>query len=195
MVDMNARPLPEELSLSTSSPSSSTSIGPSLDEHPQAANRHSQADFIVDLQKELLLRLSWPGQPPLAQDVKEIDVEKGGADTASDDELFDLESYLRGGLAAKQAAGIRPKHIGVYWDGLTVKGRGGVTNYVKTIPDAAINFFDYVTPALRMLGLLKTPEVTLLDNFRGVCKPGEMVLVLGKLGKQLLDLGCQSGRH
>jgi len=101
----------------------------------------------------------------------------------SESEPFDLEAYLRGGLAAEQAAGIRPKHIGVYWDGLTVKGMGGSTNFVTTFPDSIVGFFDIVTPLIRMLGLgPKGTESTLLDGFRGVCKPGELVLVLGKPG-------------
>jgi len=101
----------------------------------------------------------------------------------SETEQFDLEAYLRGGLAAEQAAGIRPKHIGVSWDGLTVKGMGGSTNYVTTFPDSIVGFFDIVTPVIRMLGLgPKGTEATLLDGFRGVCKPGELVLVLGKPG-------------
>jgi ABC-type multidrug transport system ATPase subunit/ABC-type multidrug transport system permease subunit len=114
------------------------------------------------------------------------DAEKGIAESQSSDETeeqFDLEGALRGGLTAEREAGIRPKHIGVYWDGLTVKGMGGRANYVKTFPDAFVDFFDYITPAMRLLGLgKKGTEVTLLDNFRGLCKPGEMVLVLGRPG-------------
>ncbi|KAH9884061.1 ABC-2 type transporter-domain-containing protein [Xylariomycetidae sp. FL2044] len=98
-------------------------------------------------------------------------------------EIFDLEAALRGGLAAEQEAGIRPKHIGVYWDGLTVKGMGGMTNYVQTFPDAFVNFVDYWTPLKQLLGKgPKGVEATLLDNFKGVVNPGEMVLVLGKPG-------------
>jgi ATP-binding cassette, subfamily G (WHITE), member 2, SNQ2 len=118
---------------------------------------------------------------------KETDVEKGTGATpsspSSEEEPFDLESYLRGGLAAEQEAGIRPKHIGVYWDGLTVKGMGGMTNIVKTFPDVIVNFFDVLSPTIRMLGLGKHgTEATLLDGFKGVAKPGEMILVLGKPG-------------
>lgn len=99
------------------------------------------------------------------------------------EEIFDLESALRGGLEAEQAAGIKPKHIGVYWDGLTVKGMGGAENFVETFPDAFINFFNIWDPIKNMMGLgKKGNEVTILDNFRGVIKPGEMILVLGQPG-------------
>ncbi|KAJ2898271.1 putative brefeldin a resistance protein [Zalerion maritima] len=109
------------------------------------------------------------------------DPEKGYG--AGDEEPFDLEAALRGDLNAEREAGIRPKHIGVYWDGLTVKGMGGARNFVETFPDSFVNFFDVITPVKRMLGMgKKGTEVKILDRFRGVCKPGEMVLVLGKPG-------------
>ncbi|KAH7157406.1 ABC-2 type transporter-domain-containing protein [Dactylonectria estremocensis] len=115
---------------------------------------------------------------------KSMDPEKDGAVDVSDDaSLFDLEAALRGNLDAEREAGIRSKHIGAYWDGLTVRGIGGMTNYVQTFPDAFVSFFDVITPILGLVGLGPKPtEATLLDNFRGVCKPGEMVLVLGKPG-------------
>ncbi|CAK7563130.1 MAG: ATP-binding cassette transporter snq2 [Sporothrix epigloea] len=96
---------------------------------------------------------------------------------------FDLESYLRGSLAAERASGIRPKHIGVYWDKLFVRGMSSTTNFVRTFPDAVVGFFDIVSPLLRLAGRgPKASQKTILDSFYGVCKPGEMVLVLGKPG-------------
>ena len=113
------------------------------------------------------------------------DLEKARAVTSSSDEesVFDLEAALRGDVDAGREVGIRAKHIGAYWDDLTVKGIGGMTNYVQTFPNAFINFFDVVSPVMRLFKLgPKPPEATLLHGFRGVCKPGEMVLVLGKPG-------------
>ncbi|RYP73539.1 hypothetical protein DL771_003578 [Monosporascus sp. 5C6A] len=141
----------------------------------------AEADF-AELQREI-------SRASRANSRRSADVEKGTAkfaeSTQSEDssELFDLESALRGGLVAEQEAGIKAKHIGVYWDGLTVKGMGGMTNYVKTFPDAFIDFFDYWTPLMQLLGQGKRGvESTLLDNFKGVVNPGEMVLVLGRPG-------------
>ncbi|KJZ78583.1 hypothetical protein HIM_01974 [Hirsutella minnesotensis 3608] len=106
--------------------------------------------------------------------------EPDGSDEGS---VFDLETALRGDLAAGQAAGIRAKHLGAYWDGLTVRGVGGTANYVQTFPNAFVDFFDVITPLLGLLRLGPKPaEATLLDGFQGVCRPGEMVLVLGKPG-------------
>lgn len=113
-------------------------------------------------------------------DAMEAAVTASSADT---EEQFDLEGALRTGLDAEQRAGIRPKHIGVVWENFTVKGMGGFENYVKTFPNAFIDFFDVVTPVIKLLGFgKKGVEATLLDNFRGVCQPGEMVLVLGRPG-------------
>jgi len=108
---------------------------------------------------------------------------ESGTVDGGEDEVFDLEAALRGGQEAEQKAGIRPKHIGVYWNNFTVKGMGGVQNYVKTFPDSFVDFVDIVTPIKGWLGKgKKGTEATLLDSFRGVCHPGEMVLVLGRPG-------------
>jgi ATP-binding cassette, subfamily G (WHITE), member 2, SNQ2 len=143
--------------------------------------KRAEADF-VELQRELS-RLSHQASHAGSRGGV---AEKGdaGADYSGETaEQFDLEAALRGDLDAEIEAGIRPKHIGVFWDGLTVKGMGGSTNFVKTFPDAFVDFFDYITPLRNLLGLQKKGvEATLLDKFRGVCKPGEMVLVLGKPG-------------
>ncbi|KLU92926.1 hypothetical protein MAPG_11875 [Magnaporthiopsis poae ATCC 64411] len=145
----------------------------------------AEADF-ADLQRELT-GLSRASRVRSRSSQHQHDIEKAGVDLAqsssSESERFDLESYLRSGIAAQREAGIRPKHIGVYWDNFTVKGMSGVSNFVQTFPDAVLGFFDVWTPIKSMLGLgAKGTEATLLDDFRGVCKPGEMVLVLGKPG-------------
>ncbi|KAK4150580.1 ABC-2 type transporter-domain-containing protein [Chaetomidium leptoderma] len=142
--------------------------------------QQAEADF-AELQREL-------SHMSRASQKRNRDNEKGQLESgfpASEEtfEQFDLEAVLRGDLDAEREAGIRPKHIGVYWDDLTVKGMGGQTNYVKTFPDAFIDFFDVITPIRRMLGFgKKGVEATLLHNFKGACNPGEMVLVLGKPG-------------
>ncbi|KAG9245648.1 ABC-2 type transporter-domain-containing protein [Calycina marina] len=112
------------------------------------------------------------------------DIEKiATASDAASDEPFDLESTLRGNKDAEVESGIRPKHIGVYWDGLTVTGKGGVTNFVKTFPDAFVSFFNVVETGMNIFGLgRKARTVSILKDFRGVTKPGELVLVLGRPG-------------
>lgn len=143
----------------------------------------AQADF-AELQREI----SGLSRASRVNSHRAGDPEKGGikgdsTGSETSEEEFNLEEVLRGGLDAEREAGIKPKHIGVYWDGLTVKGMGGMTNYVQTFPDAFVNFVDYWTPLMSLLGRgQKGVEATLLDNFKGVVNPGEMVLVLGRPG-------------
>ncbi|KAL1845392.1 ATP-binding cassette transporter snq2 [Paecilomyces lecythidis] len=110
------------------------------------------------------------------------DVEKTGSSTESE-ETWDLQTALHGSRAAQNHAGIRPKRIGVIWDGLTVKGVGGVKNFIKTFPDAVVDFFNVPQTIMHILGYgKKGREFNILKNFRGLMKPGEMVLVLGRPG-------------
>lgn len=58
---------------------------------------------------------------------------------------------------------------------------------MKTFPDAFISFFNVVETAMHILGVgKKGREVKILDDFRGLVQPGEMVLVLGRPGS-----GCK----
>ncbi|KAK8029717.1 bmr1-like protein [Apiospora rasikravindrae] len=167
------------------------------DTHNGVSVEQAQADF-AELQRSMsgLSRASRTRshQSHASRRGTVTDVEKGDPETAvgsltespvsnSTEDMFDLETVLHGGLEAEREAGIKPKHIGVYWDGLTVKGIGGAENFVQTFPDAFVNFIDYWTPLKSLLGFgPKGNEVTILDDFRGLVKPGEMVLVLGKPG-------------
>ncbi|KAF2203929.1 hypothetical protein GQ43DRAFT_478618 [Delitschia confertaspora ATCC 74209] len=112
------------------------------------------------------------------------DVEKvPESDSSSEGEAFDLESALRGNRDEEERAGIKSKHIGVIWDGLTVSGIGGVKNYVKTFPDSFVGFFNVYETFMTLFGLgKKGREFDILKDFQGVAKPGEMVLVLGRPG-------------
>ncbi|KAF7877508.1 hypothetical protein EAF04_001185 [Stromatinia cepivora] len=111
----------------------------------------------------------------------EKDVEKAGE--SEEAEQFDLENTLRGNRQAEEDSGIRSKHIGIIWEGLTVRGTGGVSNFVKTFPDAFTSFFNVFETAMNIFGVGKQGrEVKILQDFRGVVKPGEMVLVLGRPG-------------
>lgn len=112
------------------------------------------------------------------------DVEKATiSEESSETEPFDLESTLRGNRDAEAESGIRSKNIGVIWDNLTVTGAGGITNFVKTFPDAFVSFFNVIETGMNIFGVgKKGREVRILDEFRGVVTPGEMVLVLGRPG-------------
>ena len=111
------------------------------------------------------------------------DVEKALSSSESSQEPWDLETVLRGDRQADKEAGIKSKRIGVLWDNLTVKGIGGVKNYIKVFPNAFIDFFNVPGTIMGLFGIgKKGREFDILNNFRGVVKPGEMVLVLGRPG-------------
>ncbi|KAI5285157.1 hypothetical protein KEM54_000777, partial [Ascosphaera aggregata] len=114
-----------------------------------------------------------------------VDVE-GGYDFDSgetDNEPWDLEEVLRGNQQAEIDAGIRPKHIGVVWDNLTVRGLGGDKSHVKTFVNAIIDFCNIPATLLHCFGWdRKGEEVDILRGFRGLARPSEMVLVLGRPG-------------
>ena len=58
---------------------------------------------------------------------------------------------------------------------------GGTRNVIKTFPDAVVDFVNVPGTIMSLLGLgKKGEEFEILKNFKGVVKPGEMVLVLGK---------------
>ncbi|KAL2423849.1 ABC multidrug transporter I [Exophiala dermatitidis] len=114
---------------------------------------------------------------------KARDIEKAISASDDSDETFNLEATLRGNREADAAAGIKSKYIGVIWENLTVRGIGGVKNIVKVFPDAFVDFFNVPGTIMSIFGLRrKGAEFNILQNFRGVAKPGEMVLVLGRPG-------------
>ncbi|KAJ5919671.1 hypothetical protein N7454_009506 [Penicillium verhagenii] len=111
-----------------------------------------------------------------------VDEEKAGSSNGSDD-TWDLETALRGNRAAEDEAGIKDKHIGVIWDNLSVRGVGGVKTFIKTFPDAIIDFFNVPRTVMDIFGWgKKGKEYNILEGFRGLTRPGEMVLVLGRPG-------------
>ncbi|KAF2415856.1 ATP-binding cassette transporter ABC2 [Tothia fuscella] len=113
------------------------------------------------------------------------DLEKGAYGGSEDGSStpFDLETTLRGDRAAAEGAGIKLKEIGVLWEDLTVRGVGGTKNYVKTFPMAFVSFFNMYETLRSLFGIVsKHREVDILKSFRGLLKPGEMVLVLGRPG-------------
>ena len=109
----------------------------------------------------------------------DVDIEK--SPTESDESIFNLEEVLRGARALDLETGIKSKQVGVLWEGLTVSGLGGVKNFVKTFPDAFTSFFNVPAMVMGWFGIgKKGREFDIVKDFKGIVKPGEMVLVLGR---------------
>ncbi|VBB84819.1 Putative ABC transporter [Podospora comata] len=132
----------------------------------------------------------------------EQDPEQQAADDASssdessdDGSQFQLEQFMRDGHLEKRTdSGESSKKVGVVFKNVTVKGVGGGTVFVKTLPQAILGTFGpdlygilcRFVPALRF-GRQQGGLRTLLNDFTGVVRHGEMMLVLGRPGS-----GCST---
>jgi ABC-type multidrug transport system ATPase subunit len=126
-----------------------------------------------------------PQTPGTEQD---IDVEAGEKkDDEEDEEDLELDQFLREGHFEKRSDGASAKKVGVVFKNLTVKGVGSTATFVRTLPDAILGTFGpdlyhiicRFIPALAMKG----GELrTLVHDFTGCVRDGEMLLVLGRPG-------------
>ncbi|KAK4133588.1 hypothetical protein BT67DRAFT_54561 [Trichocladium antarcticum] len=127
------------------------------------------------------------------------DGENRNEDSADDDDDstedgFQLEQFMRDGhLEKRTESGESTKKVGVVFRNLTVKGVGRGASFVRTLPRAILGTFG---PDLYRLlrGLIPGTRVgrgaelrTLLHDFTGVVRHGEMMLVLGRPGS-----GCST---
>ncbi|KAI0905253.1 ABC-2 type transporter-domain-containing protein [Ustulina deusta] len=111
------------------------------------------------------------------------DVEAGP--TAEDD--FDLGKFMREGKFEKRTEAGSEKRVGVVYRNLSVKGIGSAASFVRTVPDAVIGTFgpDLYHNIARLFPSLqfrKPPTRTLIHDFTGCVRDGEMMLVLGRPG-------------
>jgi ATP-binding cassette subfamily G (WHITE) protein 2 (SNQ2) len=109
------------------------------------------------------------------------------------DDDFELGEFMKEGHFEKREDGQSAKKVGVVYKNLTVKGVGSTATFARTLPDAVLGTFgpdlyklvSGWVPALRM-GRGKQTR-TLIYDFSGVVKDGEMCLVLGRPGS-----GCST---
>ena len=128
----------------------------------------------------------------------ELEEETTGADLDDQDDLadhdFQLDEFLKDGyLEQRTAEGASAKKVGVVYRNLTVKGVGSKVAFVRTLPEAVLGTFGpdlykilcRLIPALSFGG--KAEVRNLINDFTGVVREGEMMLVLGKPGS-----GCST---
>ncbi|KAL5121843.1 ATP-binding cassette transporter snq2 [Pleosporales sp. CAS-2024a] len=116
-----------------------------------------------------------------------------GAVAAEKEDDFELGEFMKEGHFEKRKDGESKKKVGVIYKNLTVKGVGATASFVRTLPDAVLGTFgpdlyhivSGWVPALSM-GRHKQTK-TLIHDFSGVVKDGEMALVLGRPGS-----GCST---
>ncbi|KAI1458945.1 ABC-2 type transporter-domain-containing protein [Annulohypoxylon moriforme] len=111
----------------------------------------------------------------------------------TEEEEFELGKFMRDGHFEKRAEDGSEKRVGVIYKNLTVKGVESTSSFVRTVPDAIIGTFgpDLYKILSRYIPLLrfgrKQPTRTLINDFTGCVRDGEMMLVLGRPGS-----GCST---
>lgn len=118
------------------------------------------------------------------------DAEKGDDESESTgQEGFDLGEFLMGGtLERRTTAGEPAKKVGVIYKNMTVMGVQASASFVKTLPEALVGTFgpDLYRIVQHFIPKLRFGEPpatrTLINDFTGVVRDGEMMLVLGRPG-------------
>jgi ATP-binding cassette subfamily G (WHITE) protein 2 (SNQ2) len=126
-----------------------------------------------------------------AEDDEPGDIGDVAAEEKEDD--FELDQFMKEGHFEKRKDGRSAKKVGVVYKNLTVKGVGSTASFARTLPDAVLGTFgpdlyrivSGFIPALKF-GRHKQMR-TLINDFSGVVKDGEMMLVLGRPGS-----GCST---
>ncbi len=125
-----------------------------------------------------------------ASEADDEDLEAGDAEAiAEKEEEFELGGFIKEGHFEKRTQeGGSAKKVGVVFKHLTVKGVGSTANYVRTLPDAILGTFgpDLYRTFTRFVPGIKfgssEPTRVLTNDFTGVVRDGEMMLVLGRPG-------------
>ncbi|OAL53270.1 ABC drug exporter AtrF [Pyrenochaeta sp. DS3sAY3a] len=130
---------------------------------------------------------------------KEEKLEEGTEDddanskASEEEDDFELDQFMKDGHFEKRKDGKSAKKVGVIFKNLTVKGVGSTATFVRTLPQAVLGTFGpdlyhIVTNFVPSLKLNKHKQTrTLINDFSGVVKDGEMILVLGRPGS-----GCST---
>lgn len=159
----------------------------SIDDNSGAKDSHVDVDRAKAEFHQLQTSLSRQSETTRqnSQEAQDIEAGQKGGDNDDDDD-FDLVQYLRSVQSENAQAGIKSKHIGVSWSDLEVIGNDSMSLNIRTFPDAITGLF--LGPLFSIMSRLnKNRGRKLLQNFNGVAKPGEMVLVVGRPGS-----GCST---
>ncbi|KAI4716566.1 putative ABC transporter [Aureobasidium sp. EXF-10727] len=122
-------------------------------------------------------------------DAADEESEVGGNTEAQgkDEDDFELGDFMREGHLGQRKGDKSAKKVGVVYKNLTVKGVGAGATFVRTLPDAILGTFgpDLYHILSRFVPFLRSKNgdlKTLINDFSGVVRDGEMMLVLGRPG-------------
>ncbi|KAI0395863.1 ABC-2 type transporter-domain-containing protein [Xylariaceae sp. FL0594] len=104
-----------------------------------------------------------------------------------EEEGFELGKFMREGRFEKRTERGSAKRVGVVYKNLTVKGVGSTASLVRTVPDAVLGTFGpdlykNLTKLFPSMQFRRPPTRTLIHDFTGCVRDGEMMLVLGRPG-------------
>lgn len=151
-------------------------------------SKESQSPSLKRTQSKKSRKSQQLDRPPTGRSetqASEGDIEAGPDENGEDD--FRLDNFMREGHFEKRTEGNSAKKVGVIYKNLTVQGIGSAASFVRTLPDAIIGTFgpDLYHIVCRFVPALaaKTGETrTLINDFTGCVRDGEMMLVLGRPG-------------
>ncbi|KAG9235635.1 ABC-2 type transporter-domain-containing protein [Amylocarpus encephaloides] len=144
------------------------------------------------LMRKVTSRASRASHPTRAS-TADIEAQGEGEGEVEDDDDFELGDFLKDGHFERRQEGRSAKKVGVVYKNLTVEGVGATETFVKTLPEAILGTFgpDLYRICSRFLPLpqfgSKGEKRNLINDFSGVVRDGEMLLVLGRPGS-----GCST---
>ncbi|ETS86811.1 hypothetical protein PFICI_00639 [Pestalotiopsis fici W106-1] len=108
-------------------------------------------------------------------------------DAASGGDTFELADFMRQGHFEKRTEAGSEKRVGVIYRNLMVEGTGSTISRVRTVPDAVLGTFgpDLYRLLCRWIPFIRFGHFetrTIIHDFTGCVRDGEMMLVLGRPG-------------
>lgn len=97
-------------------------------------------------------------------------------------ETEDLLAQIFGASGTEDQVHVK-ENLGIYWEDLTVYGKGAGETYFKTLGSLLDPLLHPGRIFSKKAKEARSGRRMLIDNFAGVVKPGEMCLVLGRPGK------------
>jgi ATP-binding cassette subfamily G (WHITE) protein 2 (SNQ2) len=127
-----------------------------------------------------------------ADDERDVGTGPDEKATEEKEDDFELSEFMKEGHFEKRKNGQSAKKVGVVWRNLTVKGVGSTASFVRTLPNAVLGTFGpdlykIISGYIPALKFGKVETRILINDFSGVVRDGEMMLVLGRPGS-----GCST---
>lgn len=150
----------------------------------QPPTEHQAEQIVHDLARQMstvssVARRDTAPLNPFHKDVSDSRIDPNSAD-------FSAKAWLKSVLAIQSRDPQRcpGRTAGVSFTNLSVHGYGSATDYQKTVGNV---WLDYFGSFLRVIGVgKKLRKIQILRNFEGLVKSGEMLVVLGRPGRQVL---------